>query len=355
MVFWMLATTMAVSAAADTTRMDVTQRIGDEAGVVFGQVEAVEVAADGTIYVLDGFDKQVRAFTSEGVARWSVGREGQGPGEFDSPVGLTWAPDGSLWVIDPGNQRVTAFDPNGKPVGSHRIQSGFSLAPWPGRFDRQGRFYHYAELDGESYGFGMAIYNDAMARIDLVRPPVAPEEEAYFEGRTERGSHMRARVPFTPHFTWRLNSRGQFVSNWSATLRFHGPFGTSQPMDTGPEMGPVVTREARQHALESLSAFTRRGGRIQPERIPNRRPVVATFVLDDADRIWALRTSPSSSRSSVFEVFDSQGQHVTTVALAATISIHPTIVIRNGWMAGVEVGPFGQQTVVLARLPESLR
>lgn len=351
----MLAATIAVAAPVDTTRMVVVARIGESEGAVFGQIEAVEIADDGSVFVLDGYDTRVRAFSSEGAEKWSLGREGEGPGEFASPVGLTWAPDGALWVIDPENQRATAVDATGAMTGSFTITSGFTLSPWPGRFDRQGRLHHYVDVAGESYGYAIAVYDGGLNRVDLAVPPAPPEKERFFEGRTERGSHMRARVPFTPRFTWRLDSRGRFVSNWSAELRFNGPFGSTEIVEGSSGMGPRVDDAARREAIASLAGFTRRGGRIDVDRIPTRRPPVATFVLDGADRIWALRTGGARAARSVFEVFGADGRHAGTVALDARISTHPTPVVRHGWFVGVEVDRFGEQAVVLARVPDSLR
>ena len=82
---------------------------------------------------------------------------------------------------------------------------------------------------------------------------------------------------------------------------------------------------------------------------------LATFVLDHADRIWALRSRAVEDDAAVFEVLDPTGRHLETVAVPASLATHPFPVIRGGWMVAVEVDAFGRQRVVLGRVPERIR
>ena len=41
------------------------------------------------------------------VSRW--GTKGTGDGQFDFPDGITEAPDGSVYVVDSGNDRIQKF------------------------------------------------------------------------------------------------------------------------------------------------------------------------------------------------------------------------------------------------------
>jgi hypothetical protein len=59
--------------------------------------------------VFDGGDHSVKAFDYEGLLQWQLGRGGQGPGEFGNPSDLQIAQDGSIWVADMSNARVTVL------------------------------------------------------------------------------------------------------------------------------------------------------------------------------------------------------------------------------------------------------
>lgn len=66
------------------------------------------------LYVVDTVAMQVVALTLEGevLARW--GRPGSGPGEFNYPVHVAVARDGSLWVTDSLNFRVQHLAADGR-------------------------------------------------------------------------------------------------------------------------------------------------------------------------------------------------------------------------------------------------
>ena len=90
-------------------------------------------AASDALIVYDYGDASVKAFAFDGSMRWSSGRRGSGPNEFRNPTGLGVDLDGSIWVIDQPNQRLTILDPNGHFRSVSRIPSGVvRCAPWKG-------------------------------------------------------------------------------------------------------------------------------------------------------------------------------------------------------------------------------
>ena len=104
-------------------RLDTLLVIGgfdsDGSAFQFDQVEPGGIAGDssGRLFVLDGAGKRVLGFGPDGTPTGTWGREGGGPGEFNSPAGLAVGPGDSLWVVDRGNRRITLFplDPEGTP------------------------------------------------------------------------------------------------------------------------------------------------------------------------------------------------------------------------------------------------
>ena len=68
--------------------------------------------ADGTLFVTDrAEDELVRVQADE---RSVLAQTGSDHGELWQPAGLAIAPDGRLLVMDVGNHRAQAFDPQGK-------------------------------------------------------------------------------------------------------------------------------------------------------------------------------------------------------------------------------------------------
>ena len=197
-----------LAAQSPALEVRVLARVGGLDGTgpsTFGRIEALGVAVDGGFYVLDGEFHELRAFAADGSHRWSFGREGEGPGEFVHPVGLTRGPEGHLWVIDPEAQRATVLSDAGELLDTHRLPAGVALSPWPGRFDTRGRLYSYVESADAEYAIELVRYGTDLRPEATLVPPPPPEPQSYFEGRTARGSDLRARIPFTPRLVWRLD------------------------------------------------------------------------------------------------------------------------------------------------------
>jgi hypothetical protein len=71
------------------------------------------------IYIADYQDQSIKVFNPEGEYRQTIGRKGEGPGEFSSIGFLTFLPSGRLMVMDLEARRISLFDLNGKYIESH--------------------------------------------------------------------------------------------------------------------------------------------------------------------------------------------------------------------------------------------
>lgn len=65
---------------------------------LFGRISDVEQDNRGRIFVVDYENKEVRVFSPEGAHRFTFGRAGEGPGEFQYPSQLELLDDGTLMV-----------------------------------------------------------------------------------------------------------------------------------------------------------------------------------------------------------------------------------------------------------------
>jgi DNA-binding beta-propeller fold protein YncE len=76
------------------------------------QVYVVSAAASGK------GNHRIEVFSLAGKHLRTMGKRGDGPGEFNFPTSLFVAPDRNLYVSDMLNFRVQVFDPDGQMVGS---------------------------------------------------------------------------------------------------------------------------------------------------------------------------------------------------------------------------------------------
>ncbi len=70
--------------------------------------------AAGNMYVLDSGNHRIQKFDPAGKYLATIGRQGQGPGEFYYPSWMSLDAQGFLYVSDPNNQRVQVLTPDGK-------------------------------------------------------------------------------------------------------------------------------------------------------------------------------------------------------------------------------------------------
>lgn len=98
-------------------------RVGspNDSEAAFTWFRELEVGPDGTIYTGHRQESQICMHNASGTLfLGSIGREGEGPGEFSS-VGVMAITGDTLWVMDHGLYRFSFFDLQGNFLGSRRI------------------------------------------------------------------------------------------------------------------------------------------------------------------------------------------------------------------------------------------
>ncbi len=128
---WTAATAWTVS---DTPTVSIG---GDESDstAIFSRVQNAIRMSDGRILVPNGGTRELRFYHANGRFIKSVGRLGEGPGEFDW-LGKVFRTDGdSLIIWDPNNARLTVFDSGGRFVRSVPLRSGQGIS-FPEPFGR---------------------------------------------------------------------------------------------------------------------------------------------------------------------------------------------------------------------------
>lgn len=79
---------------------------------IFGRIESVQFDADGNLHIFDRQADRVVVVGSDGSFMRTVGKPGEGPGEFSSLIGLAVFRDGSYAAISFGS--IHLFDTNGE-------------------------------------------------------------------------------------------------------------------------------------------------------------------------------------------------------------------------------------------------
>jgi streptogramin lyase len=323
----------------------------DGAGAdAFAMPIALEADGRGRMYVLDAQAAQLRVFEADGRHVRSVGGPGAGPGELRQPLGMAMAPDGALWVVDSGNGRFTVFDTSGAPRTTVRRASGLAMAPWPGRFDRQGRLWDVAMGAGGITGPPALVRTDPASgrtqRVDL--PRFTP---ASFDASNGPVS-VSAPVPYTPDLVWTLDAEGRVWSGVSDRyrLRLHDAEGDTLRVVERAARPVEVTGAERDSVPAQLKWFTDQGGRVDLSRVPKHKPAFVSVRTDDLGWLWVRPSLPAAERSAAFDVFDPEGRYQGRLALPVAHEDRMPLVIRGDRIYAVVLSDAGVPQVVRFRI-----
>jgi len=97
---------------------------GDE-NYMFGNQVFVNTDDDGNIYVTDGDRRTVRKYDSDGNFLQSIGRLGQGPGEFQDMSEVRFNSEGNIYLNDLETQRLSFFSKEGNYLKGIKFPTRF--------------------------------------------------------------------------------------------------------------------------------------------------------------------------------------------------------------------------------------
>lgn len=122
----------AESSLAGLPRLSLVQelRIGsvDDPDQAFTWFRELEVAPDGRIYTMHPQEETIRVHDQQGRLLRTIGRRGEGPGEFQN-LGRMGMLGDTLWVLDFGTYRFSYFSLEGELLGSRQIPIDLGSGP----------------------------------------------------------------------------------------------------------------------------------------------------------------------------------------------------------------------------------
>jgi sugar lactone lactonase YvrE len=134
--------------------LELVRKIGDidteDENLAFNYPADVTVDGDGDIYILDAANARIQKFGSDGKFVATIGRKGQGPGEFIFPDAISFDKDGNLVVADSAQNRVHVIIGGGRDVRSIVVKEELVRNVRPlasGEYTAQGSTYAFPRPD----------------------------------------------------------------------------------------------------------------------------------------------------------------------------------------------------------------
>ena len=284
--------------------------------------------AGENLYVVDVREKNLKVFDKDGKYVKTMGRPGQGPGEFEFPMAVCILPAGNeIVVLD--NRQISVFNLEGAFLRRSPIK-GLSSGV---QADGQGNLF-IAEV---------AIPSGQMT-LKKYLPDMSREPEAVLSCQQDLGKN-----PFKPRVLWILDQNGRIVFGESKTYEI-------RIIDS---QGRVLKRIIRDHdpvrvTQEEKDDLAGRTSKVLgPEAAKSmefcsHHSAYRSFFPDDGGRLFVQTWERSADgRQDIYDIFDEEGRYIAR----ATLPPNPDFLnpgprfIKNGKLYTIEPDQKGYEVV----------
>jgi hypothetical protein len=299
------------------------------------EVTGVARLSDGRIAVVNSGSSEVRIFSRDGDLLQSLGKAGEGPGEFRSLRRLILLPGDSLLVVDPSLNRITVFAGDGSLVRTAPIEAPpTGSIPAPLARLRDGTLVAFPPFTFGSESGGVSrivqdtvplLHYDAGGRFigELGRFPGSEyftfiDPSAILGGPRiwGRSTHLAAAgggfvVGHADAFSFSIHEADGSLSR---IVRAHLPNRAVTRADIDrfrepdPEAGPGSS-DLFNRVLDALP-------------LPSHFPAYAGIRVDAEDNIWVRRYAwPEGESGEEWHIFDPEGRWLGAIMMPAGFSL----------------------------------
>lgn len=288
--------------------------------------------ADGTIVIANAGTAELLVFGPDGTRLRTIGRRGEGPGEF---AGIAWLGRSAdtLLVWDHGLMRISAFTPD----GTHVRNTSPSLPDGPMTWSVHGsladgrmllgRGISFVPVDGEAgvqrQPLSMRLISSD-GRVGTEYGPF-PGESVFLKAGRRSGSVIRTPVPFGPATLVRAGADRILVAdNGAFEIHVYDLQGDLASIIRRPyERVPIGQHDVAAYVEERLALLPpvpeiREGIRAAIEQVPlpDWMPAIRSLLIDSEAHVWAEvgRTIVDEPTWSVFDAGGIWQGDVTTPA-----------------------------------------
>jgi len=296
----------------------------EDENYLFYQARDIQVDTDGNIYVLDRGNHRLQVFDKDGKYLRTIGKKGQGPGEFNSPRSLQLDNEtGNIFVADYMSMTIIIFGKEGKYIDKdiHHVEflHDFYLDSdgciW-GKFSLPGietyRFIKKLNLTGKVEKTFVEIpYHTQNITISKTREGNTSYISGYFFTHGYEDDLFISRVD-NDTFIYGHSKKYELVAVDKA--------GNVLFIIRKDESPIKITKNERERVKDRIKEGIMMQGHYVPEisiKFPDYKAYFYSIITDDKSRIY-VRKNPRSREPNTnheYDVFDKEGIYLYRINL----------------------------------------
>ncbi len=279
---------------------------GDE-GFMFQDIMHLAVDEDENIYVSDSKAGQIKVFDKSGNDLRTIGKKGQGPGEFLYPFEILVLPQGELMVNDLYQLRVHFFSLDGKFL--RQLSSSTMMMFRRPRVDSKGHIIvGHLNIGDPIEAVLKKLDSDLNPVLTLATHPVVSKPPAiieYFENR--RSTNLVWDVAMEDNIVWGVFNKYEiFVNN---------PEGKLIRKIVREYDGIEITKKEQEKLIKDWFG----NNPVPPQwnlKFPKVYPPFIRFTCDEEGRIFVQTYEKTEDEEEdYYDVFDSEGKYIVRISL----------------------------------------
>lgn len=321
---------------------------------VFGRIRNLIPALDGGVWIYDQQAFELRRFGANGEHILSVGRRGEGPGEFSGNACARRGTEEEIWVETETNWH--RFNRDGQLIGTFPTPSTIAcgVRAWlpDGRYLAVGSDYDWETQTQHLYFVVLEWVSGAFVPVDTIMAPDVPEPETITWVSSSGRSRSTRSIPFVHNPGWGLERGGVFWA-WNGRgdydIRLQSMRGDTIRRISRPYSSVRIEKPVRREAIRD---FNRPGWRAETDfdvsRVPDVYPPFSSVQLSEDQSVWVRRQTGEGTVS--WDIFSDDDRYLGELDIPEELAGMSLRYVGEDHVWGILRDDLGVQYVVRARI-----
>ncbi len=313
----------------------------DDDNYMFNNVTNIATDSQRNIYVLDRGNFRVQKFDHKGQYLQTIGKKGQGPGEFERPARIFIDTQDNIYVTDGGGRNmgrmIKIFSGSGEfvqvihlesPISDFHVDSEGNILANVSRIVERGTKRAVVKMNQEG-----KIIKEIAEFSDI---------KQVIKKSSDRTASFRVSHHYTPRLSFSPIDERTFSYAYSTEYQVFVIDKEGKPLlkIQKKEAPQSISKGEKDRIIEILEESISRGGTKWPEGVleeacnfPPTRPFFWWAIADDLQRlfIWRVKSVLDESEERKFDVFNKEGYFI----YRAKIPVRPEI-INKGFLYDIK-------------------